>query len=154
MSPAPANFHELARRILERATADCESPAQVAHTIESTFARLTELPWGIASSEDLRLPSSPGSPSALQALTGRWSREVARLAAHGDARAQRSMSSLYHLMVSPRVLLDPRLVATAVRSRISGSGRPNPRPQIVAPVSQATPAGPPRALAERHTLKA
>src|SRR5699024_8034492 len=96
------------------------------------FAQLTALPWGIASSEDLRLPSSEGSPGALQTLIGRWSREVMQLAAHGDARAQRTMSSLYHLMVGPRVLLDPRLLAAAVRSRITGPGSPNPRPQIVA----------------------
>ena len=41
------------------------------------------------------------------------------------------MSSLYHLMVGPQVLLDPRLVAAAVRSRISCDGPPNQRPQIV-----------------------
>lgn len=78
MNPAPANFHELARRILERATADCESPAQVAQTIEATFTRLTELVSGMVGEAGfsalvaralhlsrLRLPKDNPLPSQL-----------------------------------------------------------------------------------------
>ncbi|WP_194092438.1 FAD-binding protein [Ornithinimicrobium flavum] len=119
-------------------------PGRERHLLRQ-LARLTALPWAIASSEDLRLPSSEGSPGVLQDLMGRWSREVTRLAAHGDARAQRTMSSLYHLMVGPRVLLDPRLLVAALMSRITGAGSPNPRPQIVLgqPVAPGTSATPP-----------
>ncbi|MFK5647303.1 FAD-dependent oxidoreductase [Ornithinimicrobium sp. LYQ121] len=106
------------------------------------FARLTALPWGIATSEDLRMPTSDSAPTAVQSLTGRWVREVARLSAHGDERAQWAMTRVYHLMASPRVLMHPALVMAAVRAHVSGYGPLNPRPQITVPPTAAP--GPPR----------
>lgn len=104
------------------------------------FSRLTALPWGIATGEDLRLPSSSGVPSPVQAATGWWSRELAALAAHGDARAQRAMTRVYHLMAPPRVLLHPLLVAAAARAHLLGHRRPpNPRPRILAGTVPTTP---------------
>lgn len=103
------------------------------------FARLTSLPWGIATSEDLRLPTSDGTPNAAQALAGWWSQELARLSAHGDVRAQWAMTRVYHLMASPRVLLDPVLALAVVRARVLGTGPPNPRPPVLGPVAVAGP---------------
>jgi flavin-dependent dehydrogenase len=94
------------------------------------FARLTALPWAIATSEDLRLPTSTGTPTRAQALLGRWSREVARLSAHGDDRAQWALTRVYHLMSSPVVLFHPALVLAATRARLRDGGRANPRPRI------------------------
>lgn len=97
------------------------------------FTRLTALPWQIATSQDLRLPSCDGSPSATAELTRRWTEQVTLLAGHGDRRAQWALARLYHLVAPPRVLLHPALLAAATRARVGGLGAPNPRPRIVAP---------------------
>jgi 2-polyprenyl-6-methoxyphenol hydroxylase-like FAD-dependent oxidoreductase len=99
------------------------------------FARLTRLPWGIATSQDLRLSSSDGSPTLTQELAGRWTREVVLLSAHGHARAQRTMARVYHLMAPARVLAHPALVAAVVRARVVGRGPANRRPPVVRPVA-------------------
>lgn len=95
------------------------------------FARLTALPWGVATSQDLRLPSSDGAPGRLQGLLGRWTGEVVLLSAHGDRRAQRALAGVYHLMAPPRALAHPALVAAWARARVTGYGPANPRPRIV-----------------------
>lgn len=97
------------------------------------FARLTALPWDIATSQDLRKPTSDGVPSVVAALTGRWTEELNRLSVHGDERAAWALTRVYHLMASPRVLMSPRLMAAAARARISGYGPRNERPRIVTP---------------------
>jgi 2-polyprenyl-6-methoxyphenol hydroxylase-like FAD-dependent oxidoreductase len=126
----------LLRRALAR-----DLPAGTERRLLRDYARLTALPWGIATGEDLRLPTSDGSPSRAQTLTGWWSREVARLSAHGNDRAQWALTRVYHLMASPLVLLHPALVTAAARARMSGYGPRNPRPQLVVP-SADPPRGP------------
>jgi 2-polyprenyl-6-methoxyphenol hydroxylase-like FAD-dependent oxidoreductase len=95
------------------------------------FGRVAAVPWAIATSEDLRYPSSTGDLSWGRELFGRWTRELGRLSAHGDAVAHSSLARVYHLMAGPRVLLDPRLVVAAVRARIRGYGPVVERPVIV-----------------------
>lgn len=92
------------------------------------FARAADLPWAMATGEDLG-HLGPGRPAGVVAtLFGHWSGEVDRLAAHGNTRAQRRLDRVYHLMGSPACLFDPRLVASVIRGRLLGLPAPTPRP--------------------------
>ncbi|WP_055715466.1 NAD(P)/FAD-dependent oxidoreductase [Streptomyces torulosus] len=91
--------------------------------------RAADLPWAIATGEDLR-HTGGGPASGLDALFGRWSGEVDRLAAHGNLRAQRALDRVYHLVGSPAGLLHPALLAAAVRGRLLGLPTPVPRPPL------------------------
>lgn len=92
------------------------------------FATVVSLPWAIATSEDLRYPTSTGRQSLQQALLGRWTRQLGRLAVHGDRRAHAVLARVYHLMGSPALLFHPALGAAALRVRLTGYGPPAPRP--------------------------
>lgn len=96
------------------------------------FARLVDLPWQIATSEDLRYPAAGGRVPRFSALFSRWTRELGRLGAHGDVLAQASMARVYHLMGSPLLLLRPALLARALRARRRGYGEETPRPRVFA----------------------
>jgi len=96
------------------------------------FAHVTDLPWRIATSEDLRYPAAGGRVPRSTALFSRWTRELGRLGAHRDEVAQASMARVYHLMGSPLLLVRPSLVARALRARRSGYGEPTPRPRVFA----------------------
>lgn len=102
------------------------------------FARAASLPWAIATSEDRRYPSCNGSPTVTDALLGRWTRELGRLAGHGDPRAQAAMSRVYHLMGSPLLLFQPQLVATSLWCRMRGYGPATERPTILTPSAHRT----------------
>jgi hypothetical protein len=99
-----------------------------ARRLHKQFAKVLSLPWSIATSEDLRYPTSTGKQSPPQAILGRWTRELGRLASHGDLRAQAVMHRVYHLMGSPALLFQPQLIAAAVRARRRGYGPACPRP--------------------------
>ncbi|NAZ76868.1 FAD-binding protein, partial [Kineococcus sp. T13] len=92
------------------------------------LARVTDVPWAIATGEDLRLPTTEGRPGPAQRALSRWARAVDRLAAHGDARAARTLGRTYHLVGSPVELLHPALVLAALRAAARGPGAANPRP--------------------------
>ncbi|MFY9809440.1 MAG: FAD-dependent monooxygenase [Pseudonocardiaceae bacterium] len=92
------------------------------------FATVVWLPWSMATSEDLRYPTSTGHQSVPQALLGRWTRQLLRLAAHGDLRAHGAVARVYHLMGSPALLFHPALVAAAVRAQLTGCDPRNRRP--------------------------
>jgi 2-polyprenyl-6-methoxyphenol hydroxylase-like FAD-dependent oxidoreductase len=96
------------------------------------FCSVAALPWAIASGEDLRYPTSSGTQPVTQALLGRWTRELARLAIHGDVRANDTLNRVYHLMGSPALLFQPALIASAVRARLLGRGPTTERPPIFA----------------------
>ncbi|MFJ9006087.1 NAD(P)/FAD-dependent oxidoreductase [Streptomyces canus] len=94
------------------------------------FARAADLPWTIATGEDLGHLGTGRRSGGVAELFGRWSGEVDRLAAHGDVRAQRTLDRVYHLMDSPTCLFDPRLVASVIRARLLGLPAPTPRPPL------------------------
>ena len=94
------------------------------------FHKTTDLPWAIATGEDLRHLGADRPRLAADALFDRWSSEVDRLAAHGDLRAQRTLDRIYHLVGSPIGLLHPALLASALRGRLGGAPTPTPRPPL------------------------
>jgi 2-polyprenyl-6-methoxyphenol hydroxylase-like FAD-dependent oxidoreductase len=102
------------------------------------FATVVSLPWAIATSEDLRYPTSTGRQSLPQALLGRWTRQLSRLAAHGDRRAHAVLARVYHLMGSPALLFHPALGAAALRARLTGYGPRAPRPAALDALTPST----------------
>lgn len=106
------------------------------HRLVRRLARAADLPWAIATGEDLRHTGGERR-SGVDALFGRWSGEVDRLAAHGDVRAQRTLDSIYHLVGSPARLFDPALVVSAVKARLMGLPAPSPRPPLTSSLGRA-----------------
>jgi 2-polyprenyl-6-methoxyphenol hydroxylase-like FAD-dependent oxidoreductase len=92
------------------------------------FARLAALPWSIATSEDLRYPTSNGRLGPVQAQFGRYTHALDKLATHGNIHARRSTAAVYHLMSSPARLLHPALLAATTRAALLGYGTPVERP--------------------------
>ena len=82
----------------------------------------------MSTSEDLRYPTSIGRQSIPQALLGQWTRQLSRLATHGNLHAHAVLARVYHLMGSPALLFHPALGAAALRARLTGYGPPAVRP--------------------------
>ena len=96
--------------------------------------------WSVATSEDLRQPTSEGRQNPPQRIIAAWSAELAKLAVAGDRRAFYTFSRVYHLMAPARELFHPALFLTAARSVFRGRGRPAPRPAELEALRQGQPA--------------
>lgn len=113
-----------------------QSPAAAidSRLLQRQFAGVTALPWSIATGQDLRFPTSDGSPTWSGALSNSWGTELDKLAGHGNDRAARIMAGVYHLMLPASRLFHPALVAAAVRGRLFGLGPAAPRPAGLPPL--------------------
>jgi flavin-dependent dehydrogenase len=99
--------------------------------LQRRIGAAADLPWSVATTEDLRHPSSTGSQSRLQRLVGLWTAELARLAAHGDRGAFLAFARVYHLMASPAILFNPAVIFSACRAAVRGMPEVNPRPRAL-----------------------
>jgi flavin-dependent dehydrogenase len=99
--------------------------------LQRRIGAAADLPWSVATTEDLRHPSSTGSQSRLQRLVGLWTAALARLAAHGDRGAFLAFARLYHLMASPAMLFNPAVIFSACRAAVRGMPEVNPRPRAL-----------------------
>ena len=90
-----------------------------------------DLPWAVATTEDLRHPSSSGTQTRVQRLVGQWTAQLARLAAHGDRSAYLAFARVYHLMAAPTMLFNPVVVVSACRAALRGMPEENPRPSAL-----------------------
>jgi flavin-dependent dehydrogenase len=99
--------------------------------LQRRIGAAADLPWTVATTEDLRHLSSTGSQSRLQRLVGMWTAELARLAAHGDRGAFLAFARLYHLMASPAMLFNPAVIFSACRAAVRGMPEVNPRPRAL-----------------------
>ncbi len=102
--------------------------------LQRKFAGVTAVPWSIATGQDLRFPTSDGSPTWWGALSNSWGMELGRLAGHGNERAARILAGVYHLMLPAHRLFHPALVAAAVQGRLFGRGPAVPRPAGLPPL--------------------
>ena len=100
----------------------------------------TDLPWSIATGNDLRYPSCPASPTRGQQLSAAFTSRMGQLAAAGDPRATKAFSDVYHLMAPPTAFLRPSLLAAAARPL---PNRRLPRPAVLDQLSPPRPAPPP-----------
>jgi hypothetical protein len=99
--------------------------------LQRRIGAAADLPWSVATTEDLRHPSSAGSQTRLQRLAGLWTTQLARLAAHGDRGAYLAFARVYHLMTAPAMLFHPALIVSACRAAIRGMPEENPRPRVL-----------------------
>jgi flavin-dependent dehydrogenase len=99
--------------------------------LQRRIGAATELPWLVATTEDLRHPSSSGSQSKVQRLIGLWTGQPARLAAHGDRAAYLAFARVYHLMAAPVALFHPSVIISACRAALRGMPEENPRPRVL-----------------------
>lgn len=87
----------------------------VDRSVQRRVAAITDVPWSIATTADVQLPSCSVRPRPAQRLSALWGARLARLAAAGNARATTSISAVNHLMASPATLLHPALLLAAAR---------------------------------------
>jgi 2-polyprenyl-6-methoxyphenol hydroxylase-like FAD-dependent oxidoreductase len=99
--------------------------------LQRRVAAVADVPWSVATAEDLRHPSSAGSQSSLQRLMGLWTGRQARLIAHGERSAYLAFLRVYHLMAGPITLFNPAVVAATCRAAVRGMPEPNPRPRAL-----------------------
>jgi hypothetical protein len=99
--------------------------------VQRKIAAVADLPWSVATTEDLRHPSSAGQQSRSQQLIGRWSAQLAELAAHGDRGAYRAFARVYHLTAAPAVLFQPTLFLSAGIAAVRGMPPAAPRPPVL-----------------------
>ncbi len=108
-------------------------PTSLAGTrrLQRRLAAVADLPWAVATSEDLRMPSSEGEQDRRQRLFSVWTRRLTRLAAGGDEDCTRAFASVYHLMGSPRRLFGPGVVVAVARSCVRGVPAAAARPAVL-----------------------
>jgi flavin-dependent dehydrogenase len=93
------------------------------------FAAVLALPWSVATGADLNFDSCPQQPSRLGAARQRWADELWFLAAHGNARAVRTLGGVYHLMLPSWRVADPALALAAAKRRLGRPPAAVPRPR-------------------------
>ncbi len=100
-------------------------------SLQRRFATVTDLPWSMATTEDLRMPTCDREQNGFQRLTTSWATRMAQLVAGGDEACARAFGRAYHLMGSPLGLISPPVVATVTRSFLLGVPPPAPRPGVL-----------------------
>ncbi len=117
------------------------------HDVRSTrrlqrqLAAVTKLPWSIATSQDLRQPTSDGRQTAAQRLLTRWTDRIDRLAVGGDPACAAVLTEVYHLMGAPRLLFSPRVVTAVLQSYVGGIPPALPRPAVLDRIAASTDPG-------------
>jgi 2-polyprenyl-6-methoxyphenol hydroxylase-like FAD-dependent oxidoreductase len=110
------------------------------HRLQRRLDQVADFCWSVATSEDLRHPTSAGQQNLGQRVMAAWSTELGRLAVAGDRRAYRAFARAYHLMAHPLVFFHPALFVGVVRTAVVGRGAPAPRPEVLESLRQAQPA--------------
>jgi flavin-dependent dehydrogenase len=108
--------------------------------LQRRLDRMADFCWSVATSEDLRHPTSEGQQNLGQRLLARWSMELALQAVAGDHRAYRTFLLAYNLMAQPIVLFHPALFLNAARTALLGRAASAPRPAVLEALRQAQPA--------------
>jgi hypothetical protein len=99
--------------------------------LQGRLDRVADFCWSLATTEDLRHPTSPGELTRVQRLVAGWTAELARLAERGIGRPYRTFVGVYHLMIEPRALFHPALFAEVAWARVRGRSQPAPRPAVL-----------------------
>jgi flavin-dependent dehydrogenase len=121
-------------------TAAGRGPMETRH-LQRRIGAAADLPWAVATSEDLRHPSSSGSQTLLQRLLGLWSTQLGRLTAHGDRDAYLALARVYHLMAAPAMLFNPAVILSVCRAAVRGMPEINPRPRDLNALTERMNAG-------------
>jgi 2-polyprenyl-6-methoxyphenol hydroxylase-like FAD-dependent oxidoreductase len=103
------------------------------------LAKVADLPWSIATGEDVRYPSCNQNQNLMQRLMYRWSHRVNQLAAGGHTYSRVTMGSIYHMMAPGIRLFGPRIVGPVLRSLVTGVPASVPRPAALDAVLSTPP---------------
>jgi 2-polyprenyl-6-methoxyphenol hydroxylase-like FAD-dependent oxidoreductase len=106
---------------------------RVDRRLQRELSSVTEIPWSIATTADLRSPSCQEVPTPVQRISMAWTNRLAILAASGHPRATDTLSSVNHLMAPPAALLHPALLYAGCR-RLPTERLP--RPAVVEELSR------------------
>jgi len=98
--------------------------------IQRKLSAIVDLPWSVATSEDLRMPTSEGEQNFGQRAAGLWLARMVKLAAAGNEPCTRAFASVYHLMGSPLLLVSPPVVRAIAGSLFTGIPASAPRPHL------------------------
>jgi 2-polyprenyl-6-methoxyphenol hydroxylase-like FAD-dependent oxidoreductase len=99
--------------------------------LQRQLATVAELPWSIATSEDVRYPSCEQNQTIGQRLIYRWSHRANQLAAADHPYCRVTLGSIYHLMAPARLLFGPRMAAPVIRSLVTGVPPAASRPAVL-----------------------
>ena len=88
----------------------------VDRALQRRMVAVTQDPWSIATTADLRQPTCQGRPSAVQRISVAWVARLSRLAAAGDLRASAALLAVNNLMAPPASLLHPALLLAGSRT--------------------------------------
>jgi len=106
--------------------------------LQRRLASATDLPWSVATSEDLRQPTASRGPTVRQRLLTRWTGRMDRLAVAGDPACADAFTEVYHLVGAPSLLFSPPVVAAVLRSFVRGIPPASPRPAMLDRLSVST----------------
>ena len=109
--------------------------------LQRRIGAVADVPWSVATTEDLRHPSSSGSQSPVQRLLSLWADRQAQLVAHGHRSAYLAFARVYHLMAAPITLFNPAVVAATCRAAVRGMPEANPRPRALNALTERMNAG-------------
>ena len=121
--------------VLEKAITHLRSARSTRHW-QAQMTKVTDFPWAVSTSEDLRYPSASGRQNLLQRMTGRWTARMSRLAVGGNTACLRAFADAYHLMGSPAGMFSPRVAVAVLGSMIRGFPAPAPRPPVLAELAE------------------
>ena len=107
------------------------SSARETRRWQARITKVTDFPWAVSTSEDLRYPSANGRQTLVQRLTGRWTARMSRLAVGGNEACVRAFADAYHLMGSPARMFGPRVAGPVLASMVRGFPAPVPRPTVL-----------------------
>jgi len=110
--------------------------------IQRRLTAQVEVPWSVATSEDLRMPTTAGSRNLGQRLFSLWTTRMIQLAAAGDEPCTRAFARVYHLVGSPVALFRPAVVRAIMRSLVRGVPDAASRPSVL---NEVVPTGATRA---------
>jgi len=112
-------------RVLNRYDGTSRSTRQ----IQRRLSARVDVPWSVATSEDLRMPTCEGSRSLSQRVLSRWTTRMIQLSAAGDEACTRAFARVYHLVGAPTALFGPAvaraILTSLVRGVPAGEGRPD-----------------------------
>jgi flavin-dependent dehydrogenase len=99
--------------------------------LQRRLLAVTNFPWSVATSEDLRQPTASGRPTVTQRLLTRWTDRMNRLSVAGDPACTAVFSQVYHLVGAPRLLFSAPVVSAVLRSYVRGVPPAPPRPAVL-----------------------
>jgi 2-polyprenyl-6-methoxyphenol hydroxylase-like FAD-dependent oxidoreductase len=121
----------LRAQLRERLSPGMPLSAADTRRIQRRLHDVTDLPWAVATGEDLRYRSCDAEPGRWQRLSAVWTTRMTRLAVGGDPACRDAFSRLYHLMATTRALVGPGVVRAMTRSVVRGLPPPAPRPAVL-----------------------